>query len=646
MPAETAAIPSRNGVLALYLHGVAEPDEAGRDDLRIDPEVAAVVVGDNPSDPLVDGKLGAGCGGWLRPGGHHAAHGQHLDVDGRVADAHVLTDPRILDELRPLGPNQNGGAEAPDVPITFGVQCPHRLHRGSGEDVRVAQIDERARGDRDVVLVRVGLVVGCEVELVDPVGAEAGRAIGGSVKRTHERNRTLQPLGEQAVHPVVVGSHMLGAGEGEQHPVTIGACDTEKEATHPLGREDLACLLVAHRVATIAHDPAGTQIDAVDRLSLERLDRIAPQRFDGQHRWLALEEIMTLILPESPHRATLHTGAAQEQEATIVKVIECVEFGPIERLRVADRPEPTAGPGQVVIRIEAAGVNYVDALFVQGRYQIKPPVPFVPGSEVAGTIIALGDGVDEARLGRRVLTMCGLGGFAEQVAVPDEAAVEIPASMPAETAAAFTQSYCTARYALVDRARLTDRESVLVLGGGGGVGLAAIGVARAVGAKVLAVASTEAKREAALAAGADAALAPGEPTAEGFSALKGEIRAWAGGGVDVALDPVGGPLSEVALRSLGYRGRLLVIGFAGGTIPELPANQILLRNREVLGIDWGAWALNHAAEQRALLGGLLADVASGLIDPAPPTRRPLEEAVGALDDLLERRVTGKVVLMP
>lgn len=352
-----------------------------------------------------------------------------------------------------------------------------------------------------------------------------------------------------------------------------------------------------------------------------------------------------------------------------MRVVECSEIGPIEALRVVERPAPTPGSEMVVVKVEAAGVNYVDALFVQGRYQFKPPVPFVPGSEIAGSIVAVGDGVDPGRIGERVVAMCGLGGFAEMVAVPAASAVPIPARLDAPRAAAFIQSYCTARFALAHRARLQTSESVLVFGAGGGVGQATVAVAHAAGARVVGVASTPAKRAAAYAAGAEVVFdangrradihgvvddgvvntASDEPStaasADPHRALIDAIRTWSGGGVDVALDPVGGAMTNVALRCLGLLGRLLVIGFPAG-IPDLPANQILLRNRSVLGVDWGAWSMADGAGQRALLDGLLADVETGMLTPGAPETRPLEGVVAALGDLLGRRVTGKLVLVP
>jgi NADPH2:quinone reductase len=329
-----------------------------------------------------------------------------------------------------------------------------------------------------------------------------------------------------------------------------------------------------------------------------------------------------------------------------MRVIVCEEVGSVDGLRLVEREAPVAGPGHVVVDVQAAGVNYVDALFVQGRYQIKPPVPFVPGSEIAGTIAAVGEGVDGGLVGRRVVSMCGLGGFAEQVAVPVDAAVPIPDALDAATAAAFVQSFCTARFALRDRGRLQPGERVLVLGGGGGIGLATVAVAVAHGARVAVAASTPDKRAAALASGAEHAIdSSGDPD-EAAARLKAEARAWSGGGIDVAVDPVGGPFAEAALRSLTYDGRLLIIGFASGPIPRLPANQILLRNRSVVGVDWGAWALSHAAEQRQLLDGLLDDVAQGVLRPVAPHVRPLPEAAQALRDLLDRKVLGKLVLTP
>jgi NADPH2:quinone reductase len=324
-----------------------------------------------------------------------------------------------------------------------------------------------------------------------------------------------------------------------------------------------------------------------------------------------------------------------------VRAVVCNELGPPSLLRVEERPDPVPGPGQVVVDVEAAGVNYVDALFVGGQYQIKPRVPFVPGTESAGRVALVGESVGGLETGQRVLVSAGLGGFATKVAAPAAAVTALPDVLDAPRAATLTQSYSTSLFALRERAAAQPGESVLVLGAGGGVGLAAIGVARALGCRVLGVASSEVKRAAARAAGAEAVLDPhAEP-------VKDAARAWAGGtGVDVVVDPVGGELAEPSLRALGDRGRYLVIGFAAGPIPSIPLNQVLLRNRTVIGIDWGIWAMQHADDQRALMRDLLAMVADGRIDPARPAEYPLADVARALEDLLGRRTVGKIVLIP
>ncbi|RSN59931.1 NADPH:quinone oxidoreductase family protein [Actinomadura sp. WAC 06369] len=308
-----------------------------------------------------------------------------------------------------------------------------------------------------------------------------------------------------------------------------------------------------------------------------------------------------------------------------MRAMVCEELG---SLALKEMPDPEPADGQVAIAVEAAGVNYVDALFVQGRYQIKPPLPFVPGSEVAGTLPS----------GERVLAMCGLGGFASRAVVPEAAAVPIPDALGAAEAATFTQSHCTALFGLRDRAGLRAGETVLVLGAGGGTGLAAVRVATALGARVLAAASSGPKRDAAVAAGAEAAI--------DLADVKAGARGWSEGGVDVVYDPVGGALADPALRALREGGRHVVIGFASGDIPSLPLNQVLLRNRTVVGVDWGAWSMAHPLEQRALLDELLALVAQGALVPEAARTEPLSAAPRVLDDLLGRRIVGKVALVP
>jgi NADPH2:quinone reductase len=324
-----------------------------------------------------------------------------------------------------------------------------------------------------------------------------------------------------------------------------------------------------------------------------------------------------------------------------VRAVICRELGPPSLLTVEEREDPTPGRGQVLVAVEAAGVNFVDGLFIAGRYQIKPPLPFTPGSEIAGRVLAWGDDVTGLSLGQRVVATTGLGGFASRVVVTALSLSSLPDGLDAPRAATLTQSFSTCLYALRDRAHAQPGQRVLVLGAGGGIGLAAIAVARALGCRVLGAASSEEKRGAARAAGAEAVV---DSTTE---SVKDRAREWAGGtGVDIVVDPIGGPAAEPSLRALGDGGRYLVIGFASGAIPQIPLNQVLLRNRSVLGIDWGIWAMQHAADQMALVGDLLAMVSGGLLNPVRPTTYPLDRVVTALDDLLARRIVGKVALIP
>src|SRR3954453_314916 len=268
-----------------------------------------------------------------------------------------------------------------------------------------------------------------------------------------------------------------------------------------------------------------------------------------------------------------------------MRAVVCHEFAPIDQLVVEERPDPEPGPGKVVVAVRAAGVNYVDGLFVQGKDQIKPPRPFTPGGEVAGDVVAVGDGVTTVALGDRVLAMPWLGGFASHVELPAGGVVPIPGDLTYGQAAALVQSYGTMLFSFTRRTQVREGEWVLVLGAGGGIGLAAVDVARHLGARVIAAASSAEKLAAATAAGAEATI---DYETED---LKTRARELSGGGVDLVVDPVGGRFAEPALRSLGWMGRSLVIGFAGGDIPRLPINQVLLNNRSLVGVDWGAWTM-------------------------------------------------------
>lgn len=323
-----------------------------------------------------------------------------------------------------------------------------------------------------------------------------------------------------------------------------------------------------------------------------------------------------------------------------MRVVVCTALGSLEDVRVDERQSPEPGPGQALVEVRAAGVNYVDGLICQGRYQMRPQTPYVPGGELAGVVSAVGQGVTGLHVGDRVMAMTGWGAFAEQVVVGAEALEPIPASLSFGQAATFVQSYSTAWFALARRAQLAEGEWVLVLGAGGGIGLAAVDVALALGAQVVAAASSPAKLAAARAAGATATIAYEEED------LKTRARELSGGGVDVVVDPVGGGHSEPALRALRRFGRLCVIGFASGPIASVPLNLVLLNNRTVIGVDWGAWAMTDPKGNRELLGELLDMVESGRLHPTAPDERPLGEAASVMAELLERRVTGKVVLVP
>jgi NADPH2:quinone reductase len=290
------------------------------------------------------------------------------------------------------------------------------------------------------------------------------------------------------------------------------------------------------------------------------------------------------------------------------------------------------------VHIWASGLNYVDALFVQGKYQIRPQLPFIPGSEIAGEITEIGEQVQGFNVGDRVFASIGLGGFADEAILSPSQIVPIPDRLSFAQAATMTQSYATAWYSLTQRTQIQPEEWVVVLGAAGGVGLAMIDVARAHGAKVIAVASTSEKLRLCIERGAHGVI---DSSTED---LKTQVRELTGGGADIVVDPVGGPLAESALRALGNNGRYLVIGFASGVIPSLPANQILLRNRQVIGVDWGAWAMANPAENAALLGEVIAAIEEGAITPIEPQSYALAEAGTALRDLLDRRLVGKACL--
>ena len=319
--------------------------------------------------------------------------------------------------------------------------------------------------------------------------------------------------------------------------------------------------------------------------------------------------------------------------------IVCREFGPVDGLTLVEEPDPTPGPGEVLVAVEAAAVSFVDGLMVEGRYQVRPPLPWTPGSAVAGRVRAVGEGVGATAVGQRVavLSMAG-GGYATDLVVPAESLRPLTPGLAPELAGTAIEKYSTLTFALSRRVRVEPGEWVLVLGAGGAIGLAAVDVAHTAGARVIGAASSEAKRAAATAAGADVVL--------DYTDLKDRVREVTGGGADVVIDPVGGPLAETALRSLTGYGRFCVVGFAGGEIPRLPANVVLLRNRTVVGVDWGDWARTDPEAATALASDVLGRIAGGELHPPAPTSLPLDEAAQALTRLARREVVGKLALLP
>lgn len=323
----------------------------------------------------------------------------------------------------------------------------------------------------------------------------------------------------------------------------------------------------------------------------------------------------------------------------MIRAIRCLRYGAPSLLRIEELPEPVPGAGEVVIETAAAGLGYVDALFVAGTYQVKLPLPFVPGSEVAGRIVAVGANVAAANVGTRVMALAPRGALASKIALPEAACVAIPERMSMEAAAGFIVGYCTALYGLADCGKLRAGETVLVLGAAGGVGMAAVDVARSMGARVIAAASTAEKRAAAIAAGAEFAIDYNDPEwRKQLEPLTGSPQ------VDVVYDPVGGDYSEPALRCLAPGGRHLVVGFAAGTIPRIPLNLALLKRCAIVGVDWGGHIRAHPGANVPLLQTLTAWVEQGRINPEPTQTFPLEQAPQVLQALLDRTSLGKPVI--
>ena len=322
-----------------------------------------------------------------------------------------------------------------------------------------------------------------------------------------------------------------------------------------------------------------------------------------------------------------------------MRAVVCEDFA--APLKVAEVPDPKGpGPGEVLIAVDACGVNFVDGLIVTGRYQLKPALPHIPGFEVAGIVQAIGANVRGLAIGQAVFATTGLagGGYAELAVVDANKVFALPEQLTPGQGATFVQSYCTALFALDQRIQLQPDQSLLVLGASGGVGRAALDVGQALGAKVIAAASSDERLEAVAQIGTHATINYSKVD------LKTQARACSDGGVDVVYDPLGGEYAEAALRALRDDGTLLIVGFAAGAIPKLPANQILLRNRRVVGVDWGGWRTRNPGLERELMNKLGILLKAGKLHPREPGVYPLEAASVALADVNERRVVGKVVL--
>ena len=324
-----------------------------------------------------------------------------------------------------------------------------------------------------------------------------------------------------------------------------------------------------------------------------------------------------------------------------MKAVVCKAWGLPETLVVEDLPDVAPGPGQVAIDVKAAGVNFPDVLIIQGKYQFKPELPFTPGSELSGVVSAVGEGVTAVKPGDRVIAFTASGAFAQQALVPQQAVMPMPPGMDFDTAAAVTLTYGTSHHAVVDRAALQPGETMLVLGAAGGVGLAAIEIGKALGARVIAAASSDEKLAVCREHGADVTI--------NYSAqdLREAIKAATDGkGPDVIYDPVGGEYAEPAFRAIGWRGRYLVIGFANGEIPKLPFNLMLLKGASIVGVFWGEFAKREPAANAKAMRQLMGWMAEGKVRPHVSARYRLECTAQALNDMAARKVTGKVVIVP
>ncbi len=322
-----------------------------------------------------------------------------------------------------------------------------------------------------------------------------------------------------------------------------------------------------------------------------------------------------------------------------MKALLCKEWGPPESLAVEEVPSPEPGPGQVRIKVHAASVNFPDVLIIQNKYQFKPELPFSPGSDVAGVVSAVGDGV-AFRPGDRVMGSLGWGGFAEEAVGDASRLSPLPESVDFAVAAAFPMVYGTSYHAVVDRGELKEGQTMLVLGAAGGVGLAAVEIGKALGARVIAAASSDEKLAVCKAHGADDLVNYSEGD------FRQKLKEICPEGPDVIYDPVGGDLTEPAFRSIGWRGRHLVIGFAGGDIPRVPINLMLLKGASMVGVFWGAAVKKEPKAFRSDMDVLFRWLKEGKIKPEISARYPLSQGAQAISDLANRKAVGKIVVEP
>jgi NADPH2:quinone reductase len=322
-----------------------------------------------------------------------------------------------------------------------------------------------------------------------------------------------------------------------------------------------------------------------------------------------------------------------------MRALVCNEYGTPDKLVVEEMDDPVPGEGQVLVSVKAAGINFGDVLTVAGKYQVKPPTPFVPGIEAAGVVAGLGPDTDQFSVGDSVMVTTSLGAFAEKCVVDQVTVTSVLPGLDFAQAAAFNITYCTTFHAFRQSTRLEAGETLLVLGAAGGVGIAAVEMGKAFGARVIAAASSDEKLEFAKTAGADELINYTE------TRLRDAIKALTdGNGIDVVYDPVGGELAELAMRSLAWRGRHLVVGFASGDFPQFPANIALLKEAQIVGVYWGGWARRERMTQAANLAEMNRMIETGQLSPEVTEKHSLENFGTAFDAITHRRAMGKVVL--